>query len=90
MCGREICTTSAPASLSHSLPCPQRRSISADIYEILCTVAEARCPAFADDARRAGVTLTSVGTVIEGTLAPRFLDAQGSEIALAHLSYSHF
>jgi thiamine-monophosphate kinase len=61
-----------------------------DDYEILCTVAEPRWPAFVDDARRAGVTLTSVGTVIGGTLAPRFLDAQGNEIALEHLSYSHF
>jgi len=36
------------------------------------------------------VALTSIGTVIGGTLAPRFLDAQGSEIALEDLSYSHF
>jgi thiamine-monophosphate kinase len=61
-----------------------------DDYEILCTVAEARCPALAADARRAGVALTSIGTVTQGTLAPQFLDAQGSEIALEHLSYSHF
>jgi thiamine-monophosphate kinase len=61
-----------------------------DDYEILCTVAEARCQALAADARRAGVALTSIGTVTQGTLAPRFLDARGSEISLAHLSYSHF
>ena len=61
-----------------------------DDYEILCTVAETNCPSLAADAGRAGVALTSIGTVIGGTLAPRFLDAQGSEIALEHLSYSHF
>ena len=61
-----------------------------DDYEILCTVAETNCPSLAADAGRAGVALTSIGTVIGGTLAPRFLDAQGSEIALEDLSYSHF
>jgi thiamine-monophosphate kinase len=61
-----------------------------DDYEILCTVAEARFDAFAADAKRAGVALTSIGTVIAGHNAPRFLDAQGSEIVLKRLSYSHF
>ena len=38
----------------------------------------------------AGVAVTSIGTVIAGVPAPRFLDAQGREIPLKHLSYSHF
>jgi thiamine-monophosphate kinase len=36
------------------------------------------------------VAVTSIGTVIAGASPPRFLDGQGSEIALSRLSYSHF
>jgi thiamine-monophosphate kinase len=61
-----------------------------DDYEILCTVPEARSAAFAAEAKRAGVALTEIGTVVAGTGAPRFLDAHGNEIALKRLSYSHF
>ena len=36
------------------------------------------------------VMLSSIGTVIAGPAAPRFLDGQGRELALPRLSYSHF
>ena len=61
-----------------------------DDYEILCTIPENRFEAFARDARLAAVAVTSIGTIIAGTSAPRFLDAEGQEIALPRLSYSHF
>jgi thiamine-monophosphate kinase len=61
-----------------------------DDYEILCTVPELRCEAFADEARKAGVVVTSIGTVMSGANGPRFLDGQGREITLKRLSYSHF
>ncbi len=61
-----------------------------DDYEILCTIPEDRFEAFAQEARLAAVAVTSIGTVIAGTSVPRFLDAQGSAIALPRLSYSHF
>jgi len=61
-----------------------------DDYEVLCAVPDAACARFAEDARRAGVALTSIGTVVAGTAPVRFLDAQGRDIALARLSYSHF
>jgi thiamine-monophosphate kinase len=61
-----------------------------DDYEILCTVPGAHSEALADKARRAGVALTAIGAIVAGTGAPRFLDAQGNEIALQRLSYSHF
>ena len=61
-----------------------------DDYEVLCAVPEAACVAFAEDASRAGVALTSIGTVIAGTEPLRFLDAQGRDIELKRLSYSHF
>jgi thiamine-monophosphate kinase len=61
-----------------------------DDYEILCTVPDDRFESFARGAERAGVAVTSIGTVIAGASEPRFLDAQGKEIALSRLSYSHF
>jgi thiamine-monophosphate kinase len=61
-----------------------------DDYEILCTVAEAHADKFLDEARRAGVAVGAIGTVIAGSDPPKFLDAQGREIRLSRLSYSHF
>jgi thiamine-monophosphate kinase len=61
-----------------------------DDYEILCTIPEGSLEAFARAAGIAGVSVTSIGTVIADTSAPKFLDAQGREIALPRLSYSHF
>jgi thiamine-monophosphate kinase len=61
-----------------------------DDYEVLCAVPETHCAGFADEARRAGVALTSIGRVVAGTGGVRFLDAQGRDIELKRLSYSHF
>jgi thiamine-monophosphate kinase len=61
-----------------------------DDYEILCTVPESRCDAFAAEAGRAGVPVTAIGTIADGAGRPRFLDLQGREIALKRLSFSHF
>jgi thiamine-monophosphate kinase len=61
-----------------------------DDYEILCAIPEDRFEAFAESAGLAGVAVTSIGTIIAGPSAPKFLDAQGKEVALKRLSYSHF
>jgi thiamine-monophosphate kinase len=61
-----------------------------DDYEILCAVPESHLKAFAKAADLAGVAVSSIGTVIAGASAPRFLDGEGREIALNRLSYSHF
>jgi thiamine-monophosphate kinase len=61
-----------------------------DDYEILCAIPENRFEAFAQAAGQAGVTATSIGTVIAGDSPPSFLDEQGRELPLARLSYSHF
>ncbi len=58
--------------------------------EILCAIPEDRLEAFAQAAKSAGVPVSSIGTVMAGPSVPRFLDAQGREIALQRLSYSHF
>jgi len=61
-----------------------------DDYEILCTVPEDRREAFTEASRQAGVAVASIGTIIAGTAIPVFLDAQGRELVLKRLSYSHF
>jgi thiamine-monophosphate kinase len=61
-----------------------------DDYEVLCAISENRFEGFARAAGLAGVAVTSIGTVIAGASAPKLLDAQGREIPLPHLSYSHF
>ena len=61
-----------------------------DDYEVLCAISEDRLAAFAEAARLARVAVSSIGTVLAGSSAPRFLDAQGREAALRRLSYSHF
>jgi thiamine-monophosphate kinase len=61
-----------------------------DDYEILCAIPESSFDAFAAAATAAGVAVSSIGTVIAGVSVPKFLDAQGIEIPLPRLSYSHF
>jgi thiamine-monophosphate kinase len=61
-----------------------------DDYEVLCTVSEDCYEGFAGKAKQAAVAVTTIGTVIAGTANPRFLDAQGRELALQRRSYSHF
>jgi thiamine-monophosphate kinase len=61
-----------------------------DDYEILCTVPEASADAFTEAARLAGVGVIAIGTIMAGEDAPRFLDANGEEMSLARLSWSHF
>jgi thiamine-monophosphate kinase len=61
-----------------------------DDYEILCTIAEDRFEEFVQAAGQAGVAVTSIGMVVAGSSVPRFLDGEGTEIALPRLSYSHF
>lgn len=61
-----------------------------DDYEVLCTVPAARSDALIAVGRAAGVAITAIGTIVEGSERPRFLDGQGKELALTRLSYSHF
>jgi thiamine-monophosphate kinase len=61
-----------------------------DDYEILCTIAENSFGDFARAARSVGVAVTSIGTIVAGETAPKWLDAEGREITLPRLSYSHF
>jgi thiamine-monophosphate kinase len=61
-----------------------------DDYEILCAIADDRLEAFVQAASGAGIAVTPIGTVVAGRTAPKWLDANGQEIALRRLSYSHF
>ena len=53
-------------------------------------IAEKRIASLRRAAAAAGVAVTAIGTIMAGAAAPRFLDAQGRDIALPRLSYSHF
>ena len=61
-----------------------------DDYEILCAIPEGGFEAFARAAASAGVAVSSIGTVIAEGAAPKFLDAQGRDLPLPRLAYSHF
>ena len=61
-----------------------------DDYEILCAIPDDHVDVYAQAARVAGVSVTSIGTIVAGTSMPRLLDAQGDTIILPRLSYSHF
>ncbi|MDP3074621.1 thiamine-phosphate kinase [Bradyrhizobium sp.] len=83
---------SAPAAelLAHGTVGIEAIVSGGDDYEILCAIPEAGFAAFAQAAGLAGVAVTSIGKIVAGKSAPRFLDADGREIALKRLSYSHF
>lgn len=61
-----------------------------DDYEIVCTVPPDNVAAFRALAAKAQVTVTEIGSVIDGTDAPRFIDANGAALAFARTSFSHF
>jgi thiamine-monophosphate kinase len=102
----KLCAASAVSAVvdvtSIPLSAPARRLVAGgaaaiatlvaagDDYEILCTVPEARCEAFGEAARRAGVAVSSIGTILAGSDSPKFLDADGAALTLTHVSYSHF
>lgn len=61
-----------------------------DDYEILCTMPEESVASFEVAAQFVGVAVGSIGTVVGGSSAPKFIDGQGRELTLERLSYSHF
>ena len=69
---------------------PETLLAAGDDYEVLCTVPPAQSEAMIAAGRAMGVTLTAIGTILEGRERPRFLDGQGQELLLRRLSYSHF
>jgi thiamine-monophosphate kinase len=61
-----------------------------DDYEILCAIPQDALDEFMRAAKDAGVAVSPIGTVIAGASHPKFLDAEGGELALTRSSYSHF
>jgi thiamine-monophosphate kinase len=61
-----------------------------DDYEILCAVPPDRVASLRAEAQAAGVPLTPIGRVTEGSAAPRFLDPDGTARNFAFRSFSHF
>ncbi|MBS0535579.1 MAG: thiamine-phosphate kinase [Proteobacteria bacterium] len=60
-----------------------------DDYEILCTVPPANIDRFRVAAMAAKTAVTDIGVIAEGEGA-RFRNADGSALAFAHMSFSHF
>jgi thiamine-monophosphate kinase len=61
-----------------------------DDYEILCAIPEQEFDAFTLAAEAAGVATSFIGTFVEGTAAPKFLDEVGKDLLMSRISYSHF
>jgi thiamine-monophosphate kinase len=61
-----------------------------DDYEILCAIPESALEAFIQAAKAAEIAASAIGTIIAGVSAPKFLDAEGRELSLSLMSYSHF
>jgi thiamine-monophosphate kinase len=61
-----------------------------DDYEIVCTVEPKELVNFLDEADLAGVPVTEIGRVVDGTGPPRFLDRDGRPLLFKRLSFSHF
>jgi thiamine-monophosphate kinase len=76
--------------VSHGIVGLEALIAGGDDYEILCTIPQDRVKGFAAAAQRAGVALSSIGAIVAGVAAPKFVDQQGREIVLERLSYSHF
>ncbi|WP_239025236.1 thiamine-phosphate kinase [Rhodoligotrophos defluvii] len=60
-----------------------------DDYEILCAVPPSQAPAFEQASAAAGVTVTAIGRLVEGTLPPVCRDEHGRPMTFSRLSYSH-
>jgi thiamine-monophosphate kinase len=58
-------------------------------FEILATVRAADADAFAEAAAEAGVPVTRIGRVVEGSGPPAVLGREGP-IRLDHFGYTHF
>lgn len=80
----------AAALLAHGTVGIEALVAGGDDYEILCTIPHNRLEAFAKAARLANVAATEIGSIVAGNMIPVFRDAEGRDIALQRLSYSHF
>ncbi|WOJ89469.1 thiamine-phosphate kinase [Methylocapsa polymorpha] len=61
-----------------------------DDYEILCAVPPDRSLGFEAAAASAGLTVSAIGTALQGAAPPLFKDAEGQALVFAKASYQHF
>ena len=61
-----------------------------DDYELLCAIPADALEPFVEAARESGVAASPIGTILAGSAAPKFLDAEGKELVLTRRSFSHF
>lgn len=68
----------------------ERIATGGDDYEILCAVTPEHLRDFRAAAEAAGVTVTDVGEVRQGSEPPQLIAADGRALAFARPSFSHF
>jgi thiamine-monophosphate kinase len=88
--GRVPLSAAAAGLIARNVVCVETLLAGGDDYEVLCTVPPTDSDALIAAGRAAGLAVTVIGTIIEGGAPPRFVDAQGQELTLKRLSYSHF
>jgi thiamine-monophosphate kinase len=80
----------ARAALATDPNLRERLLTGGDDYEILCTVPAHGADSFEGQTRAAGVPVTRIGDVTEGSRPPVFRDCAGRPVAFAGGSFSHF
>jgi thiamine-monophosphate kinase len=68
----------------------ERLLTGGDDYEVLCTVPAHSADSFEGQTRAAGVPVTRIGDVTEGSRPPAFHDCEGRPVSFAGGSFSHF
>jgi thiamine-monophosphate kinase len=80
----------ARAALAADPNLRERLLTGGDDYEVLCTVPAHSADSFEGQTRAAGVPVTRIGDVTEGSRPPAFHDCEGRPVSFARGSFSHF
>ena len=61
-----------------------------DDYQVLCAVPQSNLAAFHQAAEKVGVTVSSIGVIVDGDAGVVLLDTDGNAVSIADDSFSHF
>lgn len=83
--------SSAARALQHGQPALIAAMLTGgDDYEVLFTLPDERVSVMRERAAKAGIAVTAIGRVIEGTAPPRFVGENGETLEFVQSSFSHF
>jgi len=80
----------AQAAVSAEPDLIERVLTGGDDYEVLAIIPSAKVESFRRAAAAAGVPVSDIGRITEGTERPRFFRPDGTPLTLERLSFSHF